>query len=106
MQKKIHKIHLTFLLILNLLSKYLVFSIAKNIVLPMKNIKKILDKMNQNDEFINQDEIKPQITNSEEGKNDNTVNDDTVCLTNLNRQIHATYKTISQSKVEVMKERK
>ena len=63
-------------LILNLLSKYLVFSIAKNIVLPMKNIKKILDKMNQNDEFINQDEIKPQITNSEEGKNDNTVNDD------------------------------
>ena len=36
----------------------------------------LLDKMNQNDEFINQDEIKPQITNSEEGKNDNTVNDD------------------------------
>jgi tRNA A37 threonylcarbamoyladenosine dehydratase len=33
------------------------------------------------------------------------VDDDTVCLTNLNRQIHATYKTISQSKVEVMKER-
>ncbi|MVX64315.1 tRNA threonylcarbamoyladenosine dehydratase [Clostridium chromiireducens] len=33
------------------------------------------------------------------------VDDDTVCLTNLNRQIHATYKTISQSKVEVMKDR-
>lgn len=33
------------------------------------------------------------------------IDDDTVCLTNLNRQIHATYKTISQSKVEVMKER-
>ena len=33
------------------------------------------------------------------------VDDDTVCLTNLNRQIHATYKTISKVKVEVMKER-
>ncbi|GKX68326.1 tRNA threonylcarbamoyladenosine dehydratase [Inconstantimicrobium mannanitabidum] len=33
------------------------------------------------------------------------VDDDTVCLTNLNRQIHATYNTISQPKVEVMKER-
>lgn len=33
------------------------------------------------------------------------VDDDTVCLTNLNRQIHATIKTISQPKVEVMKER-
>lgn len=33
------------------------------------------------------------------------IDDDTVCLTNLNRQIHATYKTISQPKVEVMKER-
>ena len=33
------------------------------------------------------------------------VDDDTVCLTNLNRQIHATYKTISQPKVQVMKER-
>lgn len=33
------------------------------------------------------------------------VDDDTVCLTNLNRQIIATYKTISRSKVEVMKER-
>ena len=31
--------------------------------------------------------------------------DDTVCLTNLNRQIHATYSTISKDKVEVMKER-
>jgi tRNA A37 threonylcarbamoyladenosine dehydratase len=33
------------------------------------------------------------------------VDDDTVCLTNLNRQIHATYKTISKVKVEAMKER-
>lgn len=33
------------------------------------------------------------------------VDDDTVCLTNLNRQVHATYKTISLPKVEVMKER-
>ncbi|XZN19347.1 tRNA threonylcarbamoyladenosine dehydratase [Clostridium perfringens] len=33
------------------------------------------------------------------------VDYDTVCLTNLNRQIHATYKTISKNKVEVMKER-
>lgn len=33
------------------------------------------------------------------------VDDDTVCLTNLNRQIHATYKTISKNKVDVMKER-
>ncbi|GAA0079103.1 tRNA threonylcarbamoyladenosine dehydratase [Clostridium sp. CTA-5] len=33
------------------------------------------------------------------------IDDDTVCLTNLNRQIHATYNTISKSKVEVMKER-
>ena len=33
------------------------------------------------------------------------VDDDTVCLTNLNRQIHATYNTIGKSKVEVMKER-
>ena len=30
------------------------------------------------------------------------VDDDTVCLTNLNRQIHATYGTISKVKVEVM----
>jgi tRNA threonylcarbamoyladenosine dehydratase len=33
------------------------------------------------------------------------VDDDTICLTNINRQIHATFKTISKSKVEVMKER-
>lgn len=33
------------------------------------------------------------------------VDDDTVCLTNLNRQIHATFSTISKVKVEVMKER-
>lgn len=33
------------------------------------------------------------------------IDDDTVCLTNLNRQIHATYETISKVKVDVMKER-
>lgn len=33
------------------------------------------------------------------------VDDDTICLTNLNRQIHATMETVSKSKVEVMKER-
>ncbi|MCR6516434.1 MAG: tRNA threonylcarbamoyladenosine dehydratase [Clostridium chrysemydis] len=33
------------------------------------------------------------------------VDDDTVCLTNLNRQIHANYNTISKVKVDVMKER-
>lgn len=33
------------------------------------------------------------------------VDDDTVCLTNLNRQVHATYNTVSKVKVEVMKER-
>ncbi|MGG5460076.1 tRNA threonylcarbamoyladenosine dehydratase [Clostridium sp. B9] len=33
------------------------------------------------------------------------VDDDTVCLTNLNRQIHATYSTVSKNKVEIMKER-
>lgn len=33
------------------------------------------------------------------------VDDDTVCLTNLNRQIHATYNTIGKPKVDVMKER-
>lgn len=33
------------------------------------------------------------------------IDDDTVCLTNLNRQIHATMDTVSKSKVEVMKER-
>lgn len=33
------------------------------------------------------------------------VDDDTVCLTNLNRQIHADYDTIGKPKVEVMKQR-
>ncbi|MBU3158058.1 tRNA threonylcarbamoyladenosine dehydratase [Clostridium estertheticum] len=33
------------------------------------------------------------------------IDDDTICLTNLNRQIHATYKTIGKSKVLVMKDR-
>lgn len=33
------------------------------------------------------------------------VDDDTVCLTNLNRQIIASYDTISKPKVEVMKDR-
>lgn len=33
------------------------------------------------------------------------VDDDTVCLTNLNRQIHATFKTLGKSKVEVLKDR-
>jgi tRNA A37 threonylcarbamoyladenosine dehydratase len=33
------------------------------------------------------------------------VDDDDVCLTNINRQIHATRKTIGRPKVEVMKER-
>ncbi|MCM1990345.1 tRNA threonylcarbamoyladenosine dehydratase [Oceanirhabdus seepicola] len=33
------------------------------------------------------------------------VDDDTVCLTNLNRQIIASYDTISKPKVDVMKER-
>lgn len=33
------------------------------------------------------------------------IDDDTVCLTNLNRQIHATYNTIGKVKVDVMKER-
>lgn len=33
------------------------------------------------------------------------VDDDTVCLTNLNRQIHATFNTVSKVKVEAMKER-
>ncbi|AKA67939.1 tRNA threonylcarbamoyladenosine dehydratase [Clostridium scatologenes] len=33
------------------------------------------------------------------------VDDDTVCLTNLNRQIHANFDTIGKSKVEVIKER-
>jgi tRNA A37 threonylcarbamoyladenosine dehydratase len=33
------------------------------------------------------------------------VDDDCICLTNFNRQIHATRKTIGQPKVEVMKDR-
>ncbi len=33
------------------------------------------------------------------------VDDDTVCLTNINRQLHATMNTIGRPKVEVMKER-
>ncbi len=33
------------------------------------------------------------------------VDDDLVCLTNINRQIHATYETIGRVKVEVMRER-
>jgi tRNA A37 threonylcarbamoyladenosine dehydratase len=33
------------------------------------------------------------------------VDDDTVCLTNINRQIHATFSTISKPKVEVLRDR-
>lgn len=33
------------------------------------------------------------------------IDDDCICLTNLNRQLHATRKTVGRSKVEVMKER-
>ena len=33
------------------------------------------------------------------------VDDDCICLTNLNRQLHATMKTIGKPKVQVMKER-
>lgn len=33
------------------------------------------------------------------------VDDDTICLTNINRQIHANLKTIGKPKVEVLKER-
>ncbi|MTI71724.1 MAG: tRNA threonylcarbamoyladenosine dehydratase [Firmicutes bacterium] len=33
------------------------------------------------------------------------VDDDDICLTNINRQIHATRKTVGKSKVKVMKER-
>ena len=33
------------------------------------------------------------------------VDDDTVCLTNINRQIIATFKTVSKPKVEVMRDR-
>jgi len=33
------------------------------------------------------------------------IDDDEVCLTNLNRQLHATHKTIGRPKVEVMRQR-
>lgn len=33
------------------------------------------------------------------------IDDDDICLTNINRQIHATRKTVGKPKVEVMKER-
>jgi tRNA A37 threonylcarbamoyladenosine dehydratase len=33
------------------------------------------------------------------------VDDDYVCLTNINRQVHATIKTVGKAKVDVMKER-
>lgn len=33
------------------------------------------------------------------------IDDDNICLTNINRQIHATRKTIGKAKVDVMKER-
>ncbi len=33
------------------------------------------------------------------------IDDDCVCLTNINRQLHATHKSIGRSKVEAMKER-
>lgn len=33
------------------------------------------------------------------------IDDDRICLTNINRQLHATHKTIGKSKVEVMRER-
>ncbi|HWP96089.1 MAG TPA: tRNA threonylcarbamoyladenosine dehydratase [Syntrophomonadaceae bacterium] len=33
------------------------------------------------------------------------VDDDLICLTNINRQIHATVKTVGQPKVEVMRDR-
>ena len=33
------------------------------------------------------------------------VDDDLICMTNINRQLHATRKTIGKAKVEVMKER-
>jgi len=33
------------------------------------------------------------------------VDDDCVCITNINRQIHATHETVGRPKVEVMKER-
>lgn len=33
------------------------------------------------------------------------VDDDTICLTNINRQIHANFETISKSKVETLRDR-
>ncbi|MBF0593373.1 MAG: tRNA threonylcarbamoyladenosine dehydratase [Candidatus Omnitrophica bacterium] len=33
------------------------------------------------------------------------IDDDLICLTNINRQLHATHRTIGRPKVEVMKER-
>ena len=33
------------------------------------------------------------------------IDDDCICLTNINRQLHATRKTVGKPKVEVMKER-
>ncbi len=33
------------------------------------------------------------------------IDDDDICLTNINRQLHATRKTVGKSKVEVMKDR-
>ncbi|MBV7274853.1 tRNA threonylcarbamoyladenosine dehydratase [Clostridiaceae bacterium UIB06] len=33
------------------------------------------------------------------------VDDDTICLTNINRQIHATFETISKSKVQTLRDR-
>ena len=33
------------------------------------------------------------------------IDDDNICLTNINRQIHATHSTLGKSKVEVMKDR-
>jgi len=33
------------------------------------------------------------------------IDDDCICLTNINRQIHATHNTVGKVKVEVMKER-
>ena len=33
------------------------------------------------------------------------VDDDCVCLTNINRQLHATHKTVGKPKVEVMRDR-
>lgn len=61
--------------ILNLLSKYLVYSIANNIVLPMKNIKKILDKMNTKNPFNEELDNKPLPINSENNEEENNNNE-------------------------------